>query len=120
MPRIGQGAILYHRKWGIHPFLTLADNIRTGSDFGHFHLGHRLGLPIFGLHGSYIVVKNAVEQQIGFDFGPQGSITEDAFWGLVAVQKADTGSAGSTAIWRSNPRRRYWTLCGNVDAGSRV
>ncbi len=85
-PRIGQGAILYHRKWRIHPFLTLADNIRTGSDFGHFHLQHRLGVPVFGLHGSYIVVKNAVEQQIGFDVGPQGSITEDAFWALVAVQ----------------------------------
>jgi egghead protein (zeste-white 4 protein) len=86
MPRIGQGAILYHRKWRVHPFLTLADNFRTGQDFGHFHLQHRLGLPLFGLHGSYIVVQNAVEQQVGFDFGPQGSITEDAFWGLVAVQ----------------------------------
>jgi beta-1,4-mannosyltransferase len=86
MPRIGQGAILYHRQWRPHPVLTLADTVRTGDDFGRFHFQHRLGVTVFGLHGSYIVVKNSVEKQIGFDFGPKGSITEDAFWALVAMQ----------------------------------
>lgn len=84
--RIGQGAILYHRKWRIHPFLTLADMARTGDDLGRFHLGHRLGVTIFGLHGSYIVVRNDVEKSVGFDFGPQGSITEDAFWALTSME----------------------------------
>jgi egghead protein (zeste-white 4 protein) len=83
--RIGQGAILYHREWQEHPILTLADNVRTGDDFARFHFEHRLGVTIFGLHGSYIVVRNDVEKSIGFDFGPQGSITEDAFWALVAM-----------------------------------
>lgn len=86
-PRIGQGAILYHRNWRKHPFLTLADNLRTGDDFARFHFQHRLGITIFGLHGSYIVVRNDVEKSIGFDFGPKGSITEDAFWALVAMQR---------------------------------
>ena len=85
--RIGQGAILYHRNWEEHPFLTLADNLRTGDDFARFHFQHRLGITIFGLHGSYIVVRNDIEKSIGFDFGPNGSITEDAFWALVAMQK---------------------------------
>ncbi len=85
-PRIGQGAILYHRKWQNHPFLTLADNVRTGDDFARFHFQHRLGMTIFGLHGSYIVVRNDIEKSIGFDFGPKGSITEDAFWALLAMQ----------------------------------
>ena len=84
--RIGQGAILYHRNWKRHPFLTLADMVRTGDDFARFHLGHRLGITLFGLHGSYIVVKNSVEQASGFDFGPEGSITEDAFWALVSME----------------------------------
>ncbi len=84
--RIGQGAILYHRQWKEHPFLTLADNVRTGDDFARFHFEHRLGRTIFGLHGSYIVVRNDVEKSIGFDFGPRGSITEDAFWALVAME----------------------------------
>ena len=85
--RIGQGAILYHRKWREHPILTLADNVRTGDDFARFHFQHRLGVTIFGLHGSYIVARNDVVKSIGFDFGPQGSITEDAFWALVAMER---------------------------------
>lgn len=85
--RIGQGALLYHRKWDEHPFLTLADSVRTGDDFARFHFEHRLGVTIFGLHGSYIVVRNDIEKSIGFDFGPQGSITEDAFWALVAMER---------------------------------
>jgi len=84
--RIGQGAILYHRAWRRHPFLTLADMVRTGDDFARFHLGHRVGITLFGLHGSFIVVKNRVEKATGFDFGPQGSITEDAFWALVSME----------------------------------
>src|SRR5215216_1307364 len=84
--RIGQGAVLYHRQWWKHPILTLADNVRTGDDFGRFYLGHRSGITFFGLHGSYIVVRNDVEKSVGFDFGPEGSITEDAFWALVAME----------------------------------
>lgn len=85
-PRIGQGAILYHRDWRRHPFLTLADNVRTGDDFARFHFQHRLGRTVFGLHGSYVVVRNDIERVGGFDFGPVGSITEDAFWALVCMQ----------------------------------
>jgi egghead protein (zeste-white 4 protein) len=84
--RIGQGTILYHRSWREHPFLTLADMPRTGDDLGRFHLAHRSGVTLFGLHGSYIVVRNDVEKQVGFDFGPVGSITEDAFWALASMQ----------------------------------
>ena len=85
--RIGQGAILYHRKWREHPIMTLADNVRTGDDFARFHFQHRLGMTVFGLHGSYIVVRNDIEKSTGFDFGPKGSITEDAFWALVCMEK---------------------------------
>lgn len=84
--RIGQGALLYHRSWRRFPFLTLADNVRTGDDFARFHFQHRVGITLFGLHGSYIVCRNDVEKEIGFDFGPQGSITEDAFWALKAME----------------------------------
>lgn len=84
--RIGQGALLYHRSWKEYPFLTLADSMRTGDDFARFYLQHRIGLTLFGLHGSYIVCRNDVEQSVGFDFGPVGSITEDAFWALCCMQ----------------------------------
>jgi egghead protein (zeste-white 4 protein) len=85
--RIGQGAILYHRAWRKYPILTLADNVRTGDDFARFHFQHRLGKTIFGLHGSFIVVRNDVEKESGgFDFGPRGDITEDAFWALIMMK----------------------------------
>ena len=83
--RIGQGCILYHRDWKRHPILTLADMVRTGDDLARFHFQHKLGRTIFGMHGSYIVVRNSVAKEVGFDFGPQGSITEDAFWALVQM-----------------------------------
>ncbi len=86
--RIGQGAILYHRQWKKYPILTLADNVRTGDDFARFHFQHQLGLTVFGLHGSFIVVRNDIEKKTGgFDFGPNGDITEDAFWAMVAMEQ---------------------------------
>jgi egghead protein (zeste-white 4 protein) len=86
--RIGQGGLIYHREWERHPFLTLADTGRTGDDFARFYFQHRLGVTLFGLHGSFIVVRNDVEKAIGgFDFGPQGDITEDAFWAVKAMEK---------------------------------
>lgn len=91
--RIGQGAILYHRNWKRYPFLTLADMARTGDDFGRFHFAHRTGRAMFGMHGSWIVVRNDVEKATGFDFGPDGSITEDAFWALASME------AGSRVRW---------------------
>jgi len=85
--RIGQGALLYHREWERHPFLTMADNVRTGDDLARFYLQHRLGVTMFGLHGSFIVVRNDLEKATGgFDFGPNGDITEDAFWAIKAMQ----------------------------------
>lgn len=86
--RIGQGAILYHADLDRHPLLTLADMIRTGDDLGRFYLQHRLGFTIFGLHGSFVLVRASVEREVGFDFGPEGSITEDAYW---AVQQMGRG-----------------------------
>ncbi len=84
--RIGQGMILYHRDLADHPFLTLADSVRTGDDLGRFALQHRMGWPVFGLHGSFILVRCDVERQVGFDLGAAGSVTEDAYWALLEMQ----------------------------------
>jgi egghead protein (zeste-white 4 protein) len=81
--RIGQGAILYHRMLDTHPFLTLADSLRTADDLGRFYLQYRLGKAFFGMHGSFILVRDSVEKAVGFDLGPAGSITEDTYWSLI-------------------------------------
>jgi egghead protein (zeste-white 4 protein) len=85
--RIGQGAVLYHRDLAEHPFLTLADSVRTGDDLGRFRLQHLLGQSAFGMHGSFILVRNDVEKEVGFDLGPAGSVTEDAWWALVEMAR---------------------------------
>lgn len=86
-PRIGQGTITYHREWKKHPFLTLSDCIRSGSDKGRLYLSMKVGAPLFGLHGSFIVIRNDVEKSMGFDIGARGSLTEDAWWGTLAMDR---------------------------------
>ncbi|KAI0566388.1 Glycosyltransferase 2 [Gracilaria domingensis] len=87
LTRIGQGCITYHRAFEKYPFLTLADMRRTGDDLSHFYLQHRLGFTLFGLHGAFIVCRQDKEAAIGFDLGPAGSITEDSWWVLLALQE---------------------------------
>jgi hypothetical protein len=83
LPRVGQGTITYHRKLREHPFFTMVDMARTGSDLGRTHLSMLLGIPVFGMHGSYIVLRKDVETiGDGFDIGAIGSLTEDAWLGL--------------------------------------
>eukprot|EP00171_Calliarthron_tuberculosum_P018237 IDg18237t1 len=115
--RIGQGGMLYHRNWKAYPFLTLCDMRRTGDDMGHFHLQHRLGFTLFGLHGSFIVCRQDVEAEIGFDLGKRGSITEDAWWVLLAMDRGirtcwvdgylDEQSTQSTLDFLKQRRRWY-------------
>ena len=87
-PAVGQGAILYHRDFWLRPFLTLADSMRTALDFGYFrvqyHVWHR---PLFGLHGSFILVRQDIERAVDFDFDRYRSITEDAYWALRLVDR---------------------------------
>lgn len=87
--RIGQGVVLYHRDLDEHPFLTLADSVRTGDDLGRFRLQHVFGQCAFGMHGSFILVRNDIEKQVGFDLGPAGSVTEDAWWSLVEMARGN-------------------------------
>jgi egghead protein (zeste-white 4 protein) len=80
--RIGQGLILYHRDLETNPVFTLADSIRVADDVGRFHLQYRLNRVLFGMHGSFVLVRNSVEKEVGFDFSPAGCTTEDTTWGL--------------------------------------
>ncbi len=82
--KIGQGVILYGRNRVTNWITTLADSIRVGDDYGRFRLQYEHGKAYFGLHGSFIVIHNALEQHIGFDHGPMSSITEDAYFALLA------------------------------------
>lgn len=85
--RIGQGEIKYNaHNYGRNILITAIDAIRTGDDLGRFRTQYKLfGKPLFGMHGSFFVVPGLLERAIGFDLGGKGSITEDAYFALVAA-----------------------------------
>ncbi len=85
-PRIGQGIILYGQGPLVNWLTTLADSLRVGDDYGRFRLQFEHGVAPFGMHGSFIVCRNDIELEIGFDHGFEGSITEDAYFALMAQQ----------------------------------
>lgn len=61
---------------------TLADSCRVSDDFGKFKFCYKIGRPYIGMHGSYVVCSQAVEEDITFDWGIEGSITEDTFFAM--------------------------------------
>ena len=81
---IGQGAIVYQ---GGNWFFRGADALRTADDVGRFRLQYALGWPLFGIHGSFIVIRGIDDKRLSFDVGPANSITEDAAWALRAWAK---------------------------------
>jgi egghead protein (zeste-white 4 protein) len=85
--RIGQGVVLYHIDRDHNKMTYIADAVRTAGDYGAFGLQNRLGLALVGFHGSFILVRNDVEKEVSFDLGPEGSVTEDAFWGLQQMER---------------------------------
>jgi egghead protein (zeste-white 4 protein) len=80
--RIGQGLITYHRDLASNKLYSLADSIRVGDDIGRFHLQYRMHRILFGMHGSFLLVRSNIERQVGFDFPPEACTTEDTTWAL--------------------------------------
>lgn len=82
----GAGEILYNLRTSEVPFLIYAaDCQRTGDDLGRFRFQYKIfQAPVFGMHGSFLVVPASIERDYGFDFGAKGSITEDAYFGFIS------------------------------------
>ncbi|RWS23255.1 CBN-BRE-3 protein-like protein [Leptotrombidium deliense] len=84
----GQGVITYADHEVVNWWTTFNESFRVGYDYGciqfQFRVFHKI---IFGWKGSYIVAKVCAEKDIGFDHGVEGSIAEDNYFGLKAVEK---------------------------------
>ena len=116
--RIGQGLITYHRDLATNRVYSMADSIRVGDDLGRFHLQYRLHKILFGMHGSFLLVRTNVERQVGFDFPPEACTTEDTTWALQQMAKGNrfrwvegTVVEQSPATFRDfvRQRRRWFT-----------
>ena len=92
---IGQGIITYgilpspsseSFTWFQHHLCTISDSLRVADDIGknkaQFQVLHK---PYFGMKGSFVVTKFEAERKVTWDFGPEGSVAEDAWFGLVAI-----------------------------------
>ncbi len=88
-PSVGQGVIYYNHA-GIENYLTaLADTIRVADDYSKFALQYRVfEFPLIGMHGSFVVARNSLEIEFGWDWGMVGSITEDTY---LAMKMASQG-----------------------------
>eukprot|EP00976_Prorocentrum_cordatum_P070492 1179955-Prorocentrum_minimum.AAC.3 len=57
------------------------------------------------MHGSFVVAQNAVEQLTTFDHGAEGSITEDAYFALVAREMGVRYAWIDTHMYEQSPFR---------------
>ncbi|KAJ1554748.1 hypothetical protein HK096_002014, partial [Nowakowskiella sp. JEL0078] len=83
---MGQGPILYnqYRYWKNWLF-TVADALRVGDDLSRFHLQLTFfKRPIWGCHGSFLLVNGLVENSITWDLG---SLTEDYEFAMAAWKR---------------------------------
>lgn len=86
---IGQGEILYNSTgYGSNTLTAAVDAARTGGDLGLFRVQYKaLHKPLVGMHGSFVLTPAAIEREITWDVGGHGSITEDTYFALLAMQR---------------------------------
>ncbi len=117
---IGQGEIMYNsRHYGDNLLITGIDAVRTGHDLGLFRLAFKTHLPLIGMHGSYVLTPASIEREITWDVGGTGSVTEDAYFALAAMQRGVTFDWVEGFIREQSPftirdlirQRRRW-FCG--------
>ena len=115
---LGQGVILYnnHEFWKF-PVPTAADCLRVADDPGRFHLQYALlHKPIFGVHGSFLLVNGQLEQEITWD--TMDSLVEDYAFAIQCVKRGYSCGEVHGIVREQSPRtvvdflrqRRRWIL----------
>ena len=118
---IGQGEILYNSlNYGENLWTSSIDAARTGGDLGQFRMQYKaLRKPLIGMHGSYVLTPAKIERDITWDVGGHGSITEDSYFALLAMERGVTFDWVEGFIREQSPftvfdivrQRRRW-YCG--------
>ncbi|MCL4127227.1 UNVERIFIED_CONTAM: hypothetical protein GTU68_043156, partial [Idotea baltica] len=102
--QFGQGLITYANENIQNWFTTLADSFRVSDDMGklrfQFKVFHK---PLFGWKGSYVVTQVGAEKQISFDHGPDGSVAEDNYFGMVALREGCSFDFIDGEMWEKSP-----------------
>lgn len=83
---LAQGVLTYPRSLSRSRLLWLADSVRPADDISRFSAFTGRGSPLAGLHGELLLVRADIEQEIGWDFGPN-ELVEDARFGLTFADR---------------------------------
>eukprot|EP00929_Paragymnodinium_shiwhaense_P026106 TRINITY_DN15590_c0_g1_i1.p1 TRINITY_DN15590_c0_g1~~TRINITY_DN15590_c0_g1_i1.p1 ORF type:complete len:526 (-),score=127.27 TRINITY_DN15590_c0_g1_i1:97-1674(-) len=85
--RVGQGVIVYGKRDIVQTLYTCADSIRVTDDWCKFRMNFAMGTAMAGMHGSFVVNRASLERHVTYDFGTEGSFTEDAFFAFAALHR---------------------------------
>ncbi|XP_050700601.1 beta-1,4-mannosyltransferase egh-like isoform X7 [Eriocheir sinensis] len=106
--QFGQGLITYANENIQNWFTTLADSFRVSDDMGklrfQFKVFHK---PLFGWKGSYVVTQTGAERRVTFDHGPDGSVAEDNYFGMVALRDGYSFDFIEGEMWEKSPFTIY-------------
>jgi len=84
---VGQGMIVYGCNDIVRTLYTCADCIRVTDDYTKFRMTFSMGTALFGMHGSFVVNRASLERKVTYDFGKDGSFTEDAYFAFGALNQ---------------------------------
>ena len=77
---VGQGLIIYPNMLEKNVLISFFDSIRPSEDITKYKLQTLAGKILFGLHGSHLLIRSDIENEIGWDFGHVRA--EDAIFGI--------------------------------------
>ncbi len=78
---LGQGILTFPNNLSENFLTTLCDSVRTGNDLGCFRFfTGTLKSPLIGLHGEHLLIREDIENEIGWDFGE--NLVEDATFAI--------------------------------------
>jgi len=102
--QFGQGVITYVNDGIVNLILTLCDTHRVAEDMGkiQFQL-NVLHMPILGWKGSYVVSLVGAERAVSFDNGPDSSVAEDTYFGILAASQGYSFSFIQGDMWEKSP-----------------
>lgn len=127
-PAIGQGVISYAPddiQNCLHWITTLTDSLRVSNDYGAFRLQYQLFNNVYiGMKGSFVLLRNDLTKKVSWDHGYKASITEDAYFAMIAKDMDypfrfidacvyELSPFSITDLWKQ--RRRWmdglWNVC---------
>jgi egghead protein (zeste-white 4 protein) len=84
---LAQGVLTFPYQYSPALFPRLADSVRPSDDLMRFFFFTTVkGMPLTGLHGEHLLIRASVENEIGWDYGPNVKV-EDAYFALYFADK---------------------------------